>query len=531
MTVLEKIQQNASEIPDKIAVTQHLDSNRKNSITFSQLQALSDALAVELQQQGLLPGQMAGIFMQRSPAHVVSMLAILKAGGAFFSLNPKLSLVQVRYSQQLCQAPVLLVDNSTLLRFARITTNEFENCKVLHLHDESLGPVHRNVLQKLPQIKSIRWHSLTEAQPDVPDIPADPALALFTSGSTGNPKGVLISRQDLLNRVSQEIIDYELKSNDRLLGLLPFSFDVGLNQLFSCLLGGIELVLSNSWLPPDICILVEKYRITGISAVPAIWTEVMSLPKAKVQSVFQGVRYLTISGGDLVPEQLRQMRAYFPNCGIYKTYGQTETFRSGILKPNEYAHKMTSVGCPVKGTQVAIIDSRGKSVAPGKTGQIIHRGDGTMLGYVGDPSATREKVRPNPLQVPTAAPRQPVVYTGDLGKIDADGFLYVLGRKDKMLKIKGYRIYPGEIQAAILAHDAVLETAVFGVKAAKNDTRIFAEVRCREDADISESVLKQHLVTRLPTYMQPSKIILVKSFPRTPSGKIKLAQVEEKYHV
>jgi amino acid adenylation domain-containing protein len=530
MTVLEKIRQNALDLPNQTVITEHLGLNQSDSLTFAQLEAQSSALATELAQHGLVPGQMAGIFMQRCPAHVVAMIAILKTGAAFFSLNPRLSLVQITFSLKLCQAPILLVDSSSLLRLSQ-ATEEFNNIKIMHLYTGTLSPVHQQLLKKNPQVPSLRLESSPAPIPPVADIPSDPALALFTSGSTGNPKGVLISRQDLFNRVTREINDFELQPSDRLLGLLPFSFDVGLNQLFSALLGGIELVLSNSWLPRDICATVKNYQISGISAVPAIWTELLTLPKALIQATFQSVRYLTVSGGDLAIEQLMQLREFLPACGIYKTYGQTETFRSGILKPAEFAHKMTSVGHPVKGTQVFIINSKGKPVPPGQIGQIIHRGDGTMLGYVGDPSATRKKLRPNPRQTRTATFRQPVIYTGDLGKMDADGFLYIMGRKDKMLKINGYRIYPGEIQNAILAHEAVLEAVAFGVKTTPASTQIFAEVRCKESAELNEHRLKQFLATRLPSYMQPAKIIFVTSFPRTGSGKIRLAQVEEKYHV
>jgi len=218
-----------------------------------------------------------------------------------------------------------------------------------------------------------------------------------------------------------------------------------------------------------------------------------------------------------------------PATNIYKTYGQTEAFRGGILMPEDFDLKMTSVGKPVQGTEIFILNSRGKKAAPNEPGQIIFRGDGTMLGYTGDPSGTSQKLKANPVQSKTSPYEQQAIFTGDTGKIDEQGYLYILGRQDKMIKIMGNRVYPREILDVILSHPRVKDAVVFGIKNQRNETIIYSEIQPVSRSQLTEAEIIRYLKHKLPSYMVPSKIIFVTSFPRTPSGKIKLSAIEEKY--
>ncbi|MBN1350780.1 AMP-binding protein [candidate division KSB1 bacterium] len=520
---------------DKIALIHYLGQDRQTEMTFDQLSRLSAQLAHQLLLRGLKSGQFVGIYMQRSPLHIAAMLAIHHCGGAFFSLNPKLSPQQVQFSSRLCRAPLLLIDQHALLRLANLEGDQLDSTKIELAITENLKPLHASILAKVDQKFPIEVLTLDLQAPLPPEIqlpritPHDVALALFTSGSTGTPKGVMISHQDLQNRVATECRDFRLQPSDRLLSLLPFSFDVGLNQLFTTLSTGISLVILNSWLPDDICAVVEKLGITGISGVPNIWGEMLAYDENKVRACFSRLRYFTISGGGMAHSQLTRLRELAPNTAIYKTYGQTEAFRSGILFPEAFGLKMDSVGKAVAGTDVFVITGKGKLAQTDEIGQIIHRGDGSMLGYIADPKSTRQKLRRHPLQNESVLHPQRVVYTGDLGKIDADGYIYVTGRIDKMLKIRGNRVYPKEIEEALLACDAVQEAIVVGIKDSCGETRLYAEVRFKSNHSLNEEELKRFLSQRIPSYMLPSRISCVDSFPRTPSGKIKLGDIEEKY--
>ena len=270
--------------------------------------------------------------------------------------------------------------------------------------------------------------------------------------------------------------------------------------------------------------------VTGISGVPAICAEFLSLAEADVRAAMQGVRYITVSGGDMSEQQLGKLRRITSPADIFKTYGQTEAFRGGMLLPHEFELKMTSVGRPVPGTEIFILGPDGGKAPPDTPGQVIYRGDGMMQGYLGDPAETRKKIRNNPLRPAGDFLPQPVIYTGDIGRIDGDGYLYLLGRRDKMLKIRGNRVYPREILEQILSHDRVVEGVVFGITTAGGEKEVYAEVRPATGSPLTETELGRFLSLRLPSYMVPSRIVMVDSFPRTPSGKIKLSEVEAKYH-
>lgn len=534
--ILNDFHRIARDYPAQTAVVHCLSRGRTAKISFAELDQRSDVIACYLSDQGIESGNFVGVYMSRSIDHVTAILGILKAGAAFYSLNPRSTLEQVTYTARISRAPIVLVDDSALPNLQDICDDKENSFNLTYYSSEATTPFHEQIIsqisEKFPLSRfphGIPLKVKTPLQQDI--VPRDVALALFTSGSTGNPKGVLISHQDLYNRTFTECEYYGITRSDVLLNLLPFSFDVGTNQLFTALVSGAQLTILNSWMPADIASTIKQQQITGISGVPAIWASFLNLANSEeVLEAIKSVRYITISGGDLAPEQLKRLGIFLQGTQIFKTYGQSETFRSGILLPTEYHLKMLSVGRPVKGTKISILNSKGELAAPNETGEIIHYGDGMMLGYLGDAKGTARKVRSTPHQNKRSPHIQKVVFTGDIGKIDEDGYLYMLGRKDKMIKSSGYRIYPKEISDQIHRHDTVQEAVVFGIPDKNIGKAIYAEVQLKENEVLTENELKRFLSDKLPPYMIPSKIFFVHSFPRTLSGKIRLSEVEGKYH-
>jgi acyl-coenzyme A synthetase/AMP-(fatty) acid ligase len=235
------------------------------------------------------------------------------------------------------------------------------------------------------------------------------------------------------------------------------------------------------------------------------------MEEEEVREALRRLRYLTISGGDLDPAGLSRLRSLAEGVAIYKTYGQTETFRSGMLMPEEFETRPASVGRPPRGVRVSVIDETGAPVAPGTIGQIVHTGVGTMLGYLGDREGTDRKLAPSP-DDSTAR----MVLTGDRGYVDEAGYLFLKGRADRMLKVRGNRVYPEEIEAELRQHPDVDEAVVLLL-----DGRLAAGVVSRAET-LDLLGLRAHLAGRLMAFMVPEAIVPCTPFPRTATGKIDL---------
>ncbi len=517
-----------------IAVTHYLEKNQSLFLRYHEIESRAKKLAYILQRYGLKPGEYVGLFMIRSPEHIISMIAAMKCGAVFFSLHPKYTIHQVFSITQICKPSLLVIDGTGLFKLANTTKDVFRDMSIIYYDEGEPTDLHHKCLDRLSQSAHVIHFSADipiEEEFNVwePASNQDPVLALFTSGSTGTPKGVLVSHDDLYRRVMSECKAYRLNSEDRLLNLLPFSFDVGLNQVLSALATGAHIVLLNSWMPQDMCTVMEKYEITGISAVPSIWSDFLILSPEKTKRCFEKIRYITVSGGDLPVSKLKQLRDRFPHTDIYKTYGQTETFRSSMLMPEEFDEKMASVGKPLEGTTVDILSPAGQQVPCNEQGEIIHGGMGTMTGYVSDPTGTKQKKRKYNYPESQEANSEEFIFTGDLGKLDDEGYLYILGRMDSMLKIHGNRVYPQEIEPVIYEHKNVKDAAVFGIKNEDWEDQIIAEVIPKAGDNLSRNQLRLFLSRHLPSYMIPTHIAIVDSFPRTPTGKIDISALKNKY--
>lgn len=530
--ILDLFQDVCTRYAQSTALTQHLSRNKQFKISFAQLNFRANALADYLLQRGLQPQAKVGLYMRRCPEQVIAMLAILKAGAIFYNLNPKLSAAQVNYSLKICASSWLLVDNTALLRLQQ--ANTLMPTKLLRFSDEILTPIHASLIDKLSQhlqVDNLSYQDLNTTDPVKSVLSSQSSSAsmaatvLFTSGSTGDPKAVQIGHTDLLKRVSKEITAYALTSEDRLLNVLPFSFDVGLNQLFSTLCSGAELILLNSWLAVDICHVIKQHQITGVSGVPSLWAQLMANPDStwqkQAQESLQNLRYLTISGGDMPIPQLQQLRQLVPQTQIYKTYGQTEAFRLTMLLPAEFDKHMESVGRVIPGVELLIVNSQNQPVPTGEQGEVVMSGEGMMQAYLND---TRHdlSLRRHPLRNGRMA-----IYTGDIGRLDEQAYLYLLGRKDKMLKIQGNRVYPQEVVHIMLTHEAIQEAVVVGGENKIGEKILCAAVRLRPTMRLTLIELKAFLSQHLPSYMQPTQLQFVEDFPRTPSGKIQLSTIED----
>lgn len=507
------------------AITQHQPNGNPVALTYEALEVLAGKV-YGLFGVDLKADQCIGLYMQRTVEHVAAIVASLYTKSSYTTINNLVSARQVCRIAQDSNLKVLICDNATILKLRLLTKDEADqkvlaNIRILHLRQaEVLSPLHRETVALLARFTDIESTVLADVKPYALQVPRtekiDQAkLMLFTSGSTGNPKGVMISSDDLVDRAASEAKAYGLQEADTLLSMLPFSFDVGCNQLYTSLINGCNLVLLNSWMPKDIVSTIITYQVKGVSGVPSLWLSVVNSDADMLMQANAILRYITISGGDMADKDRLALRAALPNVQIFKTYGQTESFRSSMLLAKDFDAKHNSVGKAVDGVTITIIDEVGQALPPGEVGQVVHQGVGTMLGYIGDTDATNKKLKSPPASFEGLDEK--AIYTGDLGWLDADGFLYLQGRKDRMFKVRGNRVYPEEIERELCMHEEVME-AVSAYSKTEDSITVF--VRKKAHSTLVEKDVIKFLSARLPSYMLPSQCLLYDDFPRTASGKI-----------
>ena len=369
-TLFEQVQQHARERPHHVAVWNRLPGGQYEATSYSELakaaRRFAQAFADSFSKARFVP-----LCLARSASCIAAMLGAIGAGKAFICLHEKMRLRQVSDILEAAGAQVVLVDAAGLmtLRGGLTGSPAITRARWWLLRGPEFGAMHEKIAAQLDAVAVVEPWQADIADLNVPEpllLPADPlrvGCCLFTSGSTGQPKGVLIGERDLTARAWAEAQWYQLNAPDVLLNILPFSFDVGLNQVLSALCVGCSLVLLHSWLPADILDAVSARQVTGISAVPSIWSDFL---KANLRFDTRGphasLRYITLSGGDLNRELLDRLPAMVDGVGIIKTYGQTETFRSTALLPSEFARQRQSVGRAFVNVRVYVVRKDGTLV-------------------------------------------------------------------------------------------------------------------------------------------------------------------------
>jgi acyl-CoA ligase (AMP-forming) (exosortase A-associated) len=348
-------------------------------------------------------------------------------------------------------------------------------------------------------------------------IDTDVAAILYTSGSTGQPKGVVLSHRNMVAG-AQSVASYlDLRADDRLLAVLPLSFDYGLSQLTTAFLRGASVVLMNYLFPKDIVTMVARERITGLAAVPPLWIALARLAWPADCTL----RFITNSGGAMPVPTVQALREILPDTRIFLMYGLTEAFRSTYLPPEEVARRPDSIGRAIPNAEILVVRPDGTLCDADEPGELVHRGALVALGYWNDPARTAQRFRPAPgqdfgLPVPELA-----VWSGDTVRRDADGYLYFIGRSDDMIKVSGYRISPTEIESVLHATGLVAEVAAFGIDHPQLGQAIAVIAVPVEEGAIDASSLLAECKRRLPAYMVPAHIDLrAGPLPRNPNGKI-----------
>jgi acyl-CoA ligase (AMP-forming) (exosortase A-associated) len=339
------------------------------------------------------------------------------------------------------------------------------------------------------------------------------AALLYTSGSTGKPKGVMLSHANLwLGAVS--VASYlDLAPADRVLAVLPYSFDYGQNQLLSTWAAGAAAVPFDFLLPRDVIRAVAAHRITTLAGVPPLWVQLIELQWSGEAAL--SLRRLTNSGGKLPPSVIRRMRELFPVADIYSMYGLTEAFRSTFLEPALLDMHPDSIGTAIPLAEVMVVRPDGSEANPNEEGELVHAGPLVAQGYWNDPVRTAARFKPAPAGSSYGGT---AIWSGDRVRRDADGLLYFVGRTDGMIKTAGNRVSPTEIEEAAVGSGLVAEAVALGFPDPLLGQAI--ALVARPTGDQQEEKLRAHLKRSLPNFMQPAAILWRRELPRGPNGKI-----------
>ena len=504
------LRSSALRFPDKEALV-HGDQR----LTYTMVARQTAGLAYGLRRAGLQRGDRVGIYLEPSVPQVLSIFGISQADGVFVPINSLLLADQVAHIAQDCQMRGLITSSSKLCTLTPVLQDmpslEFIVVVSDSPHpDESLPVYDFEDLCQLPPSQAGYEAAIDK----------DLAALLYTSGSTGKPKGVMLNHAQVMSGSTIVSTYLDITDADRLLAVLPFSFDAGLNQLMTALQQGATLVLTTFVFAREIVQTLRQERITGMGGVPTLWS-LLAQPTSSLQKhPLPSLRYITNTGGAMPQNVLATLRQVLPTTSIFLMYGLTEAFRSTYLPPEELDRRPTSMGKAIPNTEILVINDQGQLCKPGEVGELVHRGPTVSMGYWGQPELTARVLRPHPLLPPESGNHEKVCYSGDLVQMDDEGFLYFVGRRDTMIKSSGFRISPTEVEAVLFRSGHLCQAAVIGIPDDVLGQSIKAFVVPRDGATVNPDALLAFCADNLPRYMVPKTVECLDTLPKTTSGKV-----------
>jgi acyl-CoA ligase (AMP-forming) (exosortase A-associated) len=493
---------------------------RDDLLTYSQLATAVGAFSAAMIDMGLGRGERVAVYAEKRPETIVAMFGASAAGAVYVPVNPLLKAEQVSYILADCNVRVLVTSAERLPILASALAHCLELRIVVTMGEPPAGIT-------LPGIRISSWSAVQAAiatKLGHRTIDQDVAAILYTSGSTGKPKGVVLSHRNIVAG-ARSVAEYlELSENDRLLAVLPLSFDYGMNQLTTMFLVGGLTVLMNHLFARDIVALVDKERITGLAAVPPLWIQLAQLEWPAV--VHGHLRYFTNSGGAMPTATLATLRRKLPTTKPYLMYGLTEAFRSTYLPPEEADRRPESMGKAIPNAEILVARDDGTLCDVDEPGELVHRGVLVSQGYWNDPVKTAERFKPLPGQDKALPISELAVWSGDTVRRDEQGFLYFVSRRDEMIKTSGYRVSPTEIEEVLYASQLVGEVVALGVEHPVLGQAITVIATPADGIALTPELLKNECQKHLPAFMVPAHVeILSGSLPRNPNGKIDRKQL------
>ncbi len=485
-------------------------------LSFAQVDEAANRLANALLTEGVKRGDRVAIYMDNPVEVAIAIFATLKAGAVFSVSNPSTKGDKLARMTHDLQPAALITANDTQRR--RVVAEMLPVAAVPLVVWLGGVPTAEASLQPTASVRFRDWDDLLSrgetTSPCARTIDLDLATIIYTSGSTGTPKGVMSTHRNMVFLAGSMNSYLQNSHDDVILCALPLAFGYGLYQLITCMQLGSALALERNFAFPYRAVeIMARERVTGFPGVPTMFALLLGL-KDLAGYDLSHLRYITNAGAALPLRHLAGLRAALPHVKIYCMYGQTECQRVSYLPPEDVDRKAGSVGIAIPGTEVYIIDENGAKVGPGVTGELVVRGSHVMRGYWEKPGETAETFRPGPI------PGETVLYTGDLFRMDEDGYLYFVSRRDDIIKTRGEKVAPKEMEDALYGMPGMREVAVIGVP---DDTlgeaiKVFAVPE--EGVTLSEREVRAFCARHFEDFMMPKYIEFLAALPKSGSGKI-----------
>lgn len=483
------------------------------SYTYSELLKASQSLAYSMQNLGLRRGDRVAIYLQNSWRCCVAVYATMLSGGVLLVINPQTPHAKVDFLLQDSQARFLLTEDSLV----------GEHLAELD-HNDDLTVVLGSSAANGTRAGQADFDACckTGGKPaPAAAIPLDLAALIYTSGSTGQPKGVMLSHQNMVFTLGSVTEYLGIERDDKILNVLPLAYSYGLYQLLMSVATGATLVLERSFsFLAKVVDSLEAEEATVFPGVPTLFAGLVSYAEASGLTL-PSVRLITNAAAALPEAFVEPLQRIFPNAALFKMYGMTECKRISYLEPALVPAKVGSVGKAIPGTEVFLVDENGQRVGPGGTGMLHVRGPHVMLGYWRQPELSAAVLKEG------VYPGERVLVSGDYFRMDDEGFLYFLGRSDDIIKTRGEKVSPAEVEDVLFALAGVKEAAVVGVPDEVMGQTIKAFIVLEEGSTLSEREVRRACMARLESVMVPREVVFVAELPKTATGKVRKRSLRE----
>jgi amino acid adenylation domain-containing protein len=501
------LEMSATRLPEKIALV-----CQNQRLTYAEIETRANRFAHGLIRLGIQRGDRVIVFGDNTPETVVAFWGILKASAVVSIVSPLTKADKLAHVLCDCGATALVSEAHLARTFTEAAPQSPDLRAVIV--SGSLAKVDTGAIPGFVSWDACAGQDGPAGPPARRCVDIDLASIIYTSGSTGEPKGIMLTHRNMLTAATSITTYLGNVEDDIILNGLPLSFDYGLYQMIMAFRMGAQLVLERSFAyPAQILNTIVRERVTGFPGVPTVFAMMAEL-KNLGDYDFSSVRYVTNTAAALSVKHIDFIRQTFSSARVFSMYGLTECKRCTYLPPEDIDRKPLSVGIAIPNTELWLVDEHDRRLGPNQVGQLVIRGATVMRGYWGKPDATARRLRPGPL------PGEMVLYTGDFCRLDEDGYLYFVGRMDEVIKSRGEKVPPEEVERAIMKIPGVREAGVIGVPDDVLGQAIKAFVILETGAQLTEQAIKIACQSRLEGYMVPKHVVFVTSLPRTTTGKI-----------